>query len=97
MNFQKKMLESRPEDALVKHVKLVKLYRLWRLETVEKKVSHSVCDNLKARGASASKIMTGITVYICGYMRISRYRPSLFSTLPPPHYGKIRLNMDFVY
>ena len=35
MNFQKKMLESRPEDALVKHVKLVKLYRLWRLETVE--------------------------------------------------------------
>ena len=29
--FSLKMLESRPEDALVKLEKLVKLYRLWRL------------------------------------------------------------------
>ena len=28
--YCKKMLESRPEDALVKLVKLVKLQRLWR-------------------------------------------------------------------
>ena len=30
-NEIKKMLESRPEDALVKLDKLVKVYRLWRL------------------------------------------------------------------
>ena len=64
------MLESRPEDALVKLVKTVDVVEtVETVETVklkdcidwrsEKSMSHSltysVCDNLKARDASASK------------------------------------------
>ena len=46
------MLENRPEDVLDL---LVETAEIVETEDLKKKVTHSVCDNLKARDASTSK------------------------------------------